>query len=96
MARQEQQSARADAKNATSSSLQPRVLYLTVYNLLFAALWVSIGVNAVRHVAKGKFVLFEAVEPRARWIQTLTLIEVVHAAVGKLSARPRVESMLTV
>jgi len=27
--------------------------------------------------------LFEALEPHARWVQTLTLIEVVHAAVGK-------------
>lgn len=58
-------------------------MYLTVYNLLFAALWISVGINALSYAPNGKSVLFEAVEPRARWIQTLTLIEVVHAAVGK-------------
>ncbi|KAF3037473.1 hypothetical protein E8E12_003391 [Didymella heteroderae] len=61
---------------------QPRILYLTAYNLLFAALWVSVGISALTHVSKGRFVLFENVEPRARWVQTLTLIEVVHAAIG--------------
>ncbi|KAF1927307.1 PTPLA-domain-containing protein [Didymella exigua CBS 183.55] len=81
MARQEQ-SLRVDAKGATSPSLQPRILYLTVYNLLFAALWISIGVSALTHASDSKFVLFEAVEPRARWVQTLTLIEVIHAAIG--------------
>jgi very-long-chain (3R)-3-hydroxyacyl-CoA dehydratase len=81
---QHEQSARVDAENKISPSLQPRVVYLTAYNLLFAALWVSVGVSAISHVGRGKFVLFEAVEPRARWVQTATLIEVVHAAIGRL------------
>lgn len=89
MARQKQ-SARAGTQGATSSSLQPRILYLTTYNLLFAALWLSIGVSAITHLSKGKFVLFESVEPRARWVQTLTLIEVVHAAIGASSNRTSV------
>ncbi|KAF9691479.1 hypothetical protein EKO04_010203 [Ascochyta lentis] len=71
-----------DARGSASSWSQPRILYLTVYNLLFAALWVSVGTSAISHAQEGRFVLFEAVEPRTRWIQTFTLIEVVHAAVG--------------
>lgn len=64
------------------SPLQPRILYLTLYNLLFASLWASIGLTTIRHASSGRFAVFEAVEPRARWVQTLTLIEVVHAAIG--------------
>lgn len=83
MARQEH-SPRLDAGSAISSALQPRVLYLTAYNLLFTALWLSVGVSALKHISKGRFVLFENVEPLARWVQTLTLIEVAHAAIGML------------
>ena len=74
---------RAGATSTTKLWAQPRILYLTLYNLLFAALWAWAGISAISHASRGKFVLFEAVEPRARWIQTLTLIEVVHAAIGK-------------
>ena len=84
MARQEHPP-RLDAGSATSSSLQSRVPYLTAYNLLFAALWVSVGVSALTHVSRGRFVLFENVEPLARWVQTMTLIEVAHAAIGRLT-----------
>ncbi|KAF2629462.1 PTPLA-domain-containing protein [Macroventuria anomochaeta] len=73
---------RTDTKSTIASWSQPRILYLTFYNLLFAALWASIGISAVDHASRGKYVLFEVVEPRARWVQTLTLVEVVHAAVG--------------
>lgn len=82
MARNER-STSADTSKTNTSWTQPRILYLTLYNLLFAALWASVGISAVAHAPRGKFVLFEAVEPRARWIQTFTLIEVVHAAVGE-------------
>lgn len=78
-----EQSASGHSRMSTRSWMQPRILYLTVYNLLFAALWASVGIVAINHISKGKFVLFEVVEPRARWVQTLTLIEVIHAAVGK-------------
>ena len=80
----QEQLPRPSAGSATSSALQPRVLYLTAYNLLFAALWVLVGVSALTHVSKGRFVLFENVEPLARWVQTMTLIEVAHAALGRL------------
>lgn len=86
---QQKPPARAGNGGERSSSLQPRILYLTVYNLLFAALWVSVGVCAIRNASKDKFVLFEAVEPLARWVQTLTLIEVLHAAMGKFKLRTR-------
>ncbi|KAF3008417.1 hypothetical protein E8E13_001984 [Curvularia kusanoi] len=70
---------RADKAQTTSSF---RTLYLTLYNILFAALWLWIGGGALANVSRGRYVLFDAVEPRARWVQTLTLIEVVHAAIG--------------
>lgn len=77
------QSSRESTRSSTSFRFQPRILYLTVYNLLFAALWAWVGISAIAYIGRGKFVLFETVEPRARWIQTLTLIEVAHAAIGK-------------
>lgn len=73
-------------QRTTSSLLQTRVLYLTLYNILFAVLWAFVGITAILHASEGKFVLFETIEPRARWIQTLTIIEVVHAAIG--TSRP--------
>lgn len=88
MARNER-SARADTKRSPVLWSQPRILYLTLYNLLFAALWASIGISAISHASKGKYVLFEAVEPRARWVQTITLIEVIHAVVGKTASKVR-------
>ncbi|WYZ35135.1 hypothetical protein EsH8_I_001411 [Colletotrichum jinshuiense] len=60
-----------------------RVVYLTLYNALFASLWASIFISVATNAAsKGKLELYQATEPRARWVQTLTLIEVVHSAVG--------------
>ncbi|KAL0931465.1 protein tyrosine phosphatase [Colletotrichum truncatum] len=74
-------------KSTVDGALAPRpqglrVIYLTLYNTLFAGLWASIFITAVTNASKGKFEVFQATEPRARWVQTLTLIEVVHAAVG--------------
>lgn len=74
---------RAD-KVQEASSL--RTLYLTLYNTIFAALWLWIGGSTLANASRGRYVLFEAVEPRARWVQTLTLIEVVHAAIGTFLA----------
>ncbi|KAH6625890.1 tyrosine phosphatase-like protein [Boeremia exigua] len=77
-----EQSARLDAGRNAEPALQPRILYLTLYNFIFAGLWASVGISAVSYASKGRFVAFEAVEPRARWVQTFTLIEVLHAATG--------------
>ena len=63
------------------------MLYLTAYNTLFATLWASIFVRAVYHAPDGKITLFNATEPQARWIQTASLIEVLHAAFGTLIRR---------
>ncbi|KAF2637303.1 PTPLA-domain-containing protein [Massarina eburnea CBS 473.64] len=68
------------AKQNPTSSI--RTAYLTLYNLVFATLWTSILITTLSHIPKGKLKLFEATEPRIRWIQTITLIEVGHAAIG--------------
>lgn len=61
---------------------QFRTIYLTAYNVLFASLWASVFVRAVSNARNSKFELFDATEPYARWIQTASLIEVLHAAFG--------------
>ena len=69
------------ASNA-SNGMSPRVLYLTAYNLVFAALWASVFVNTVLHIPEGKERLFDTTEAHARWVQTLSLFEIVHSAIG--------------
>ncbi|OAL48171.1 PTPLA-domain-containing protein [Pyrenochaeta sp. DS3sAY3a] len=56
-----------------------RTVYLTVYNTVFAALWATLFVYTVLNVRHGKREVFRATEPWARWLQTLSLIEVAHA-----------------
>ncbi|KAF4831092.1 putative very-long-chain (3R)-3-hydroxyacyl-CoA dehydratase [Colletotrichum tropicale] len=73
---------KAGAGDASRRSVGPRVVYLTLYNTVFACLWASIFISTVANIPHGKFAIFQATEPRARWVQTFTLIEVVHAAVG--------------
>lgn len=75
-------------RQAPAASMQPRTLYLTAYNILFASLWASVFVRAISHLSDSKTELFTATEPQARWIQTASLIEVLHAAFGTL-VRPR-------
>ncbi|KAF6828198.1 protein tyrosine phosphatase [Colletotrichum plurivorum] len=69
-------------KTSTSPAAGPRVAYLTLYNAVFAGLWASIFVSAAANLAGGRLEVFLATEERARWVQTLTLVEVLHAAVG--------------
>jgi hypothetical protein len=79
-------------KSATATSGTwhgPRLLYLTGYNILFASLWASVFFRAISHTSDGKIGLFAATEPHARWIQTASLIEVLHAAFG-MSTHPSV------
>lgn len=59
-----------------------RLVYLTTYNLIFASLWAYVFVNTVSHASSSPPTLFRATEPQARWIQTASLIEVLHAAFG--------------
>jgi very-long-chain (3R)-3-hydroxyacyl-CoA dehydratase len=74
--------ARDRTHSASSSWTQPRILYLTAYNVVFTTLWFSAFLNAIFHAGDGKLELFTATEPSARWIQTATLIEVLHSAFG--------------
>ncbi|PSN73837.1 PTPLA-domain-containing protein [Corynespora cassiicola Philippines] len=64
------------------SQSQARVLYLTLYNLTFAALWLAVLYRVLGAAPGGKGKVFDATEGLARGVQTLTLIEVLHAAVG--------------
>ena len=72
-------------RTADAVASQPRTIYLTAYNVLFASLWASVFVRAISNVQNGKFELFDATEPYARWIQTASLIEVFHAAFGSFT-----------
>jgi very-long-chain (3R)-3-hydroxyacyl-CoA dehydratase len=72
-------------KSPAATWYQPRMLYLTAYNLLFASLWASVFLKAISHARDGKAELFAATESQARWIQTASLIEVLHAAFGMLT-----------
>jgi very-long-chain (3R)-3-hydroxyacyl-CoA dehydratase len=67
--------------------MSARKAYLTGYNLLFASFWISVFINAVTNAKNGKQHLFDATESQARWIQTASLIEVVHSATGTISLR---------
>ncbi|KAK1676114.1 tyrosine phosphatase-like protein [Colletotrichum godetiae] len=67
----------------TPGGSNARVAYLTLYNTLFAALWASIFLTvASTALSQDRLAVYQAAEPRSRWVQTLTLIEVVHSAVG--------------
>ena len=70
---------------ATAAWHSPRKSYLTLYNVIFTVLWLSVFITTLSHALKSKITLFTATESRARWIQTATLIEVLHSATGILS-----------
>ncbi|KAL5380238.1 hypothetical protein PMIN02_010697 [Paraphaeosphaeria minitans] len=72
-----------DRPSVRSNAGQLRIQYLTFYNAVFASLWAATGITALIFVCLGssKAEIFQ-VEPLARWTQTLTLVEIVHAAVG--------------
>jgi hypothetical protein len=62
--------------------LAPRVLYLALYNTILCFLWTSIFMIVINHTLNGKSNVFDATSSRIRWIQTLSFVEVVHAATG--------------
>ncbi|KAF2846406.1 PTPLA-domain-containing protein [Plenodomus tracheiphilus IPT5] len=64
----------------------PRTLYLTTFNTLFSTLWFSILVNALSHSQSTKQDLFIATEAQIRWLQTATLIEIIHSATGLIKS----------
>lgn len=67
---------------ARPNAASARKLYLTAYNIIFAALWFSTFITTISNAANGKVALFKATETQTRWIQTASLIEVLHAATG--------------
>ncbi|KZL75552.1 protein tyrosine phosphatase-like protein [Colletotrichum tofieldiae] len=71
-------------KDQKAESGGARVAYLTLYNALFASLWASVFYTVATAAASsgGKLAVYEAAEARSRWVQTLTLVEVAHSAVG--------------
>jgi very-long-chain (3R)-3-hydroxyacyl-CoA dehydratase len=75
------------SRESTASAVvsQARTIYLTAYNILFASLWASVFVRAISSAQNGKVELFNTTEPYARWTQTVSLIEVLHAALGTLT-----------
>ncbi|KAF2709247.1 PTPLA-domain-containing protein [Pleomassaria siparia CBS 279.74] len=58
----------------------PRILYLTFYNISLFILWISVFVSVSAHARLGASDVFNAISSRVRWIQTLSFIEVVHTA----------------
>lgn len=74
---------RGGGSTTVRSWQQPRIIYLTTYNVVFASLWASVILNASSHAFDSKTKLFAATEPQARWIQTVSLVEVLNAALGK-------------
>jgi hypothetical protein len=72
-----------DAKRPQAPT-SPRTLYLTLYNLTFALLWSSILLTTLFAIPNGKLAVFDATSTRARWIQTASLVEVLHAATGTI------------
>ncbi|USW52758.1 Putative protein-tyrosine phosphatase-like, PTPLA [Septoria linicola] len=71
----------------TTSSV--RTIYLTSYNTTFALLWSYILISTLTHVHHNGISstkLFSSLEPSARWIQTLSLLDVLHAATSLIPA----------
>jgi hypothetical protein len=66
----------------TGNGVSIRKIYLTIYNLLFATLWLSILLLTLSHLPDGKQTLFNTTSPPTRWLQTAALLEVAHSAVG--------------
>ncbi|SMR58782.1 unnamed protein product [Zymoseptoria tritici ST99CH_1E4] len=69
-------------KTSPSPARSFRTAYLTFYNISFALLWSFVFVKTVRNIPHGRHAVFASTEPLARWVQTLTLVEVVHSVVG--------------
>lgn len=61
-------------------SFSPRTIYLTAYNAVFASLWFYTLAITLIHAQDSKEQLFTATSPQARWIQTASLIEILHSA----------------
>lgn len=77
-------------RGTTTTNLTPRTLYLTLYNTLLLALWLTTLINlltlALSSPTPTTQTIFTTISPLARWTQTLALLEVVHSALGLVKA----------
>lgn len=55
--------------------------YLILYNSVNAFLWLRILLTIV--TSHSDPALYATLEPQARWVQTLAVVEILHAATGK-------------
>ena len=71
---------------AERNTLTWRKSYLTVYNTIFASLWSSVLFLVIANISSSRATLFENVEPLARWVQTLSLLDVLNSATRLIPA----------
>lgn len=70
-----------------ASSINPRKTYLTIYNLTFASLWTWIFLSTLSSIilstssssSSSTTTIFQTLSPRTRWIQTLSLLDILHS-----------------
>ncbi|EMF10515.1 PTPLA-domain-containing protein [Sphaerulina musiva SO2202] len=69
-----------------ASSINPRKTYLTIYNLTFASLWTWIFLSTLSSTilstsssSSSSPTIFQTLSPRTRWIQTLSLLDILHS-----------------
>ncbi len=55
--------------------------YLVLYNSINAFLWLRILLTILTSYSDPA--LYTTLEPQARWVQTLAVVEILHAATGK-------------
>lgn len=77
-----QRDTRETRRPPSAKELSPRTLYLTFYNLTFSALWFGLLLKSLSTLPHGKYAVFDATATTARWVQTFSLIEILHAATG--------------
>lgn len=93
MARPSSSSQQRSAPTTTTPTAPPKTLrtrYLTLYNLVSAALWLQVfwRVVLVLTVAGGWEGVFASSDVLVRWVQTAAVLEVVHAATGMENGNP--------
>lgn len=74
-----------------ASSINPRKTYLTIYNLTFASLWTWILLSTLSSIiilstsssssssSSSTTTIFQTLSPPTRWIQTLSLLDILHS-----------------
>ncbi|KAF1971654.1 PTPLA-domain-containing protein [Bimuria novae-zelandiae CBS 107.79] len=78
----------SNPNSSPHKTANPRTIYLTLYNLLLASLWLTLLLRTLTHYLQNTppQALFASVSPLARYTQTLTLLEPLHCATGLVKA----------